>query len=257
MCFDHDSRPPLPPIAGGAVEGRRVDLVADDNVPFLGFLARADQPTGAGVIILPDVRGLHGYYEELALRFAEAGVDALAVDYFGRTTRSSDRGPDFPFRDHIAQTTYPGLLDDLSGAAHRLRDEAAPRALFTIGFCFGGRLSFLCATRPELELAGVIGFYGWPVGDFRAGMPAPAEVAPRMRVPVLAIFGEADDGIPAQHRAAFEAALAGSGVEHELATYAGAPHSFFDRKAEEFADDSADAWRRVLEFVARLTPAAG
>jgi carboxymethylenebutenolidase len=254
MCFDHDSRPPIPPIAGGAVDGRQVQVRADGDASFTAFLARAAQPTGAGMLVLPDVRGLHRYYEELALRFAEAGIDALAIDYFGRTTRSSDRGPDFPFRDHLAQTTYANLLDDLSGAAHRLRDEAAPRALFAVGFCYGGRLSLLTATRPELSLAGVIAFYGWPVGEFKAGMPAPADVGARMKVPVLALFGEADDGIPAEARAEFETALVAAGVEHEVVTYPGAPHSFFDRKAEEFADASADAWRRVRDFVARLTP---
>jgi carboxymethylenebutenolidase len=254
MCFDHDSRPPIAPIAGAAVDGERVDLVADDGNQFFGFLARAEQPSGAGMLILPDVRGLHHYYEELALRFAEAGIDALAIDYFGRSTRTSDRGPGFPFREHVDQTTYPGLLNDLSGAASHLRSEVRPRAVFSIGFCFGGRLSYLCATRPELNLAGVISFYGWPVGPFRASMPAPADVAGRMRVPVLSIFGETDEGIPAEARDQLESALADGNVEHESVTYTGAPHSFFDRKADQFADESEDAWRRVLEFVARHTP---
>lgn len=256
MCFDHDSRPPIRPIAGAAVDGQRIDLVADDGNPFFGFLARSAQPSGAGILVLPDVRGLHRYYEELALRFAEAGIDALAIDYFGRTTRASDRGQDFAFGEHVDQTSYPGLLDDLSGAASQLRSAVEPRAVFSIGFCFGGRLSYLCATRPELNLAGVISFYGWPVGPFRANMPAPAEVAGRMRVPVLSIFGEADTGIPAKARDELEAALADGKVEHESVTYSGAPHGFFDRKAADFADESEDAWRRVLEFVARHTPVA-
>lgn len=254
MCFDHDSRPPIAPIAGAAVAGERVDLLADDGNPFFGFLARAEQPSGAGMLILPDVRGLHRYYEELALRFAEAGIDALAIDYFGRTARTPDRGPDFPFREHVDQTNYSGLLDDLSGAASHLRSGARPRAVFSIGFCFGGRLSYLCATRPELNLTGVISFYGWPVGPFRASMPAPADVAGRMRVPVLSIFGETDEGIPLEARDQLEAALAAGEGGHESVTYTGAPHGFFDRKAEDFADESEDAWQRVLDFVARHTP---
>ena len=56
--------------------------------------------------------------------------------------------------------------------------------------------------------------------------------------------------------AAFKRSLGTARAEHELVTYPGAPHSFFDRKAEQFADASADAWRRVLEFVGRLTPPA-
>jgi carboxymethylenebutenolidase len=64
-------------------------------------------------------------------------------------------------------------------------------------------------------------------------------------------MGGADQAITAEDVAAFEAALQEAGVEHELVTYEGAPHSFFDRKQEEFAEASEDAWRRVLEFVER------
>jgi carboxymethylenebutenolidase len=64
-------------------------------------------------------------------------------------------------------------------------------------------------------------------------------------------MGGADAGIPAEDVAAFEEALAEAGVEHELVTYEGAPHSFFDRKQEEFADVSTDAWSRVLTFIDR------
>ena len=256
MCFEHDSRPPIPPIAGGAVSGVRATLRSADGTEFSAFGAAAERPTGAAMVVLPDVRGLHPYYEELALRFAEAGVDAVAIDYFGRTAGLRTRGADFDHMPHVEQTRYDQLLADLSAAAASLRERHEVRALFTVGFCFGGRLSFLAGTRGELELAGVIGFYGVPVGAGRAGMPAPADVAASMRAPVLGLFGGDDPSIPADSVAAFEAALQEAGVEHELVTYPGAPHSFFDRKAEQHADASADAWRRVTEFVGRLTPPA-
>jgi carboxymethylenebutenolidase len=249
MCFQPDSQPPIAPIAGGAIDGRRIELTSADDTRFVGYLARADRPSGAAMLVLPDVRGLYAFYEELALRFAEAGIDALAIDYFGRTVGTGPRSPDFPFRDHVAQTAYPNLLLDLQAAVDRLREETSAQALLSIGFCYGGRLSYLCATRPELGMAGVIAFYGWPVDEFRAGMPAPADLAAEMRTPVLSIFGETDDGIPAEARDELARALAAAGVKHEAITYPGAPHSFFDRKAADFADASADAWRRVLDFV--------
>lgn len=259
MCFDHDSRPPIPPIAGAAVDSRRVELVSEDGTPFMAFEAHATRPTGAAMVILPDVRGLHRFYEELCLRFAEAGIDALAIDYFGRTAPSADRGPDFEFMPHVAQLTYASLLDDAAAGVHHLRNAGRPmgdrpRAVFSVGFCFGGRLAFLSATRADLELAGVIGFYGVPVGAGRAGIPAPVDVADEMRCPVLGLFGGADQGIPPDAVAAFDRALDAAGVEHEVVAYPGAPHSFFDRKADEFADASADAWRRVLQFVTEHTP---
>jgi carboxymethylenebutenolidase len=69
------------------------------------------------------------------------------------------------------------------------------------------------------------------------------------RCPVLALFGGADEGISSDDVERFERALKEAGVQHEAVTYPGAPHSFFDRRQTEFTDASADAWRRVLEFV--------
>ena len=252
MCYDDDSRPPIPPIAGGALDSADLVLTAADGNRFRAFRARPAGPTGAAVIVLPDVRGLHHYYEELVLRFAEAGIEALAIDYFGRTA-GVDRHPDgWQHMPHVAQTTFPGQAADITAAAAELRSARgdAPARLFTAGFCFGGRLSFLCATLG-LDLAGVIGFYGVPRGSSPNDMPEPIALAGRMQAPVLGLFGGDDPGIPADSIEAFEAALAGAGVDHRIVTYEGAPHSFFDRKAEAFASESQAAWQEVLDFIER------
>ncbi len=254
MCFDHDSRPPIPPIAGGALDARDITLEASDGNRFMGYLARAAEPTGAGMLILPDVRGLHAYYRDLALRFAEIGVDALAIDYFGRTAGIGDRGPGFEYREHVNQTRFPSLRTDVTAAAAHLREVAGPRSLFTSGFCFGGRLSFLAAGFG-LDLAGVIGFYGWPVGESYNESPAPADVAATLNSPVLGLFGGADEGIPTSAVETFDAALSEAGVEHELTVFPNAPHSFFDRKADEFATTSAKAWDQVQAFIRSHTAA--
>jgi len=261
MCFDLDSRPPIPPIAGGAIDTEEVVLRAGDGGRFAGLLARAENPTGASIIVLPDVRGLHPYYEELALRFAEAGVDALAIDYFGRTAGIGirERPMDFDFMSHVGDTRFSNLSWDVQAAAEMLRTleqggaRRRGRAIFSIGFCFGGRLAFLANTLG-LDLAGAIGFYGWPVGA-RGDIPAPADSTGLMTGPVLAIFGGADKGIPPEAVETFRDALAATGIPHEVVTYPGAPHSFFDRKAEDFADASADTWERVLAFIRTNTPA--
>src|SRR5688572_8059379 len=168
MCFDLDSRPPIAPIAGGALDSAELTLEAADGTRFRAFRARATTPIGAGIVILPDVRGLHPYYEELALRFAEHGVDALAVDYFGRSAGLAGPGTrdtGFEFMPHAEATTYEGLSTDLAAAVawHRSEDGGAHSDVFVVGFCFGGRLAFVAATQG-LDLAGVIGFYGKTVG---------------------------------------------------------------------------------------------
>jgi carboxymethylenebutenolidase len=75
-----------------------------------------------------------------------------------------------------------------------------------------------------------------------------------MTCPVLGIFGGADSAIPPEAIADYERALSEAGVEHNLVTYPGAPHSFFDRKQAEFGDASAAAWGEVLDFIRTHTP---
>ena len=253
MCFDADSRPPIGPIAGGALDSGPLVLTAEDGTEFDAFRALAAEPTGAGILILPDVRGLHAYYEELALRYAEHSVDALAIDYFARTAGRGSRGAEFDYQAHVPRMTWDNVGADIRTGIATLRDARwaggrAPTSLFTTGFCMGGRLAFVSATLG-LGLAGVLGFYGWPTGPHRNGSPAPAEVASAIDSPVLAIWGGADRGITRDVVETFEAALRAAGVEHRSITYPGAPHSFFDRTATEHADASAAAWQEALDFI--------
>ena len=69
---------------------------------------------------------------------------------------------------------------------------------------------------------------------------------------MLGLFGGTDASIPQESIDEYDSALDDSGVQHELITYPGAPHSFFDRAYEEHADACEDAWRRVLAFLAEL-----
>jgi carboxymethylenebutenolidase len=253
MCTTHDSRPPIEPISGAAIDAGPVTLKAQDGADFRAFLARPEGPTGAGIVILPDVRGLHPFFEEVALRYAERGVLALAIDYFGRTAGTEPRGDDFEHMPHVEQARWETLAGDIRAAVASLRSqEPAPRSVFTSGFCMGGRLSSMSATLG-LGLAGVIPFYGWPVGPNRNGTPAPADNAGAIECDVLAFYGEADTGIGADAREAFDKALDKAGVRHETVVYPGAPHGFFDRKAGQFADAASDAWDRTLAFIRRHT----
>jgi len=256
MCFDADAQPPIPVIAGGAIDSAGLTLTAADGNVFKAFRARAAEPGGAGIVILPDVRGLFPYYEELALRFAEAGVDAVALDYFGRTAGVGDRGADFEYRSHVEQTRFGGLNADVAAATAFLRSPAggAPRSVFVVGFCFGGLVAFDTAALG-LGLAGVIGFYGKPTAP-RGDIPAAIDLIPKMTNPVLGLFGGADTYITEDDLATFDAALGKAGIEHRLVSYRGAPHSFFDRSYEEHAEASAAAWAEVLAFIkANTVPA--
>ena len=257
MCYDADARPPLPSIRGAALDAGELTLTSADGTHVAAYAARAAAPSGAGIVIIPDVRGLHPFYEEMALRLAEAGADAVAVDYFGRTAGTGRRGPDFDFGGHIARTRPETLHADVAAAAAHLRSPqgGAIERLYTVGFCFGGRLSYLQAA-SGIGAAGVIGFYGPPVGPNRVGLPAPADEASRFTCPVLAIFGGADEGMGPDVVQAFDEAMDRAGVTLTTVTYPGAPHSFFDRHESDHAEASADAWRQVLAFMGIATAAS-
>jgi carboxymethylenebutenolidase len=246
VCFALDSLPPIPVLSGGAVAHEDLVLESSDGTQVAAFAAVPDEPAEACVVILPDVSGLYRFYEELALRFAERGYAAVAIDYFGRTAGVEKRSDDFDYPPHVEQTTKEGVQADVGAAVGWLREHGC-KSVFTVGFCFGGRNSWLAAASDH-GVAGAIGFYGRP-GAFPDGSPGPIQLANRMEAPILALQAGADQHITAEDNAAFDEALTTAGVEHEVVTYEGAPHSFFDRKQKEFAEASTDAWRRVLDFI--------
>jgi carboxymethylenebutenolidase len=180
----------------------------------------------------------------------------MAIDPYGRTAGPTKRDATFEYEPHVARLVADQVDGDVAAAVDELRAPAGgePERVYTVGFCLGGRISLLQA-RSGLDLAGVIGFYAWPVGPHRSGIPAPADEAPRFGCPVLSLYGGADQGIPAEARDAFDRALSAASVPHRTLVYEGAPHSFFDRKAADFADASADAWRQMLEFMGVAIPA--
>jgi carboxymethylenebutenolidase len=261
MCFSFDARPPDLPagraqarIAGGAA-AESVVLTASDGARFAAALAESAAPGGPAVIVLPDVRGLYRFYVELAERLAEAGHHSVAIDYFGRTAGAEQRGEDFDYGEHIPLTSAEKIQLDLLAARAELAERTGASSFVSLGFCFGGTHSFFAASRPGLSLDGAIGFYGLldPSRSAKgSNRPSPIEHAAETRVPVLGLFGGADPNIPAEDIAAFDAGLERAGVPHEITTYPGAPHSFFDRRQEDYADASADAWARLLDFLDRL-----
>ena len=250
MCFDLDSSPPIPPLSGAAISHDQLVLEARDGARFAAFLAAPEEQGRTGVVILPDVRGLYRFYEELALRFAERGSAAVALDYFGRTAGVERRGDDFEWMPHVERTTPDGIQADVAACVASLRDRGC-EALFTVGFCFGGRNSWLAAAAGH-GLAGAIGFYGRP-GPGRDGSPGPTQRARELEAPILGLMGGDDPAIPLEEVEAFDEALDAAGVEHEIVVYPGAPHSFFDRRQEEFVDASEDAWTRVHAFIDRYS----
>src|SRR5438128_8137820 len=180
MCHGDSSRPPLPPISGAAADQGDFVLTSADGTEFAAYFARASKPTGAGMVVMPDVRGLHQFYKELAVRFAETGIDAVAIDYFGRTAGIGVRDESFEHMPHVEKTTQETIAADVAAGIAYLesKDGGAVKSVFTDGFCFGGSSSWnQSALQPRID--GAVGFYG------RAARPGPylGELqAPRLQI---------------------------------------------------------------------------
>ncbi|HEV2216392.1 MAG TPA: dienelactone hydrolase family protein [Candidatus Dormibacteraeota bacterium] len=242
MCYTDDARPPLPPISGAASDQGDFELKASDGNSFAAHFARAEKPTGAGMVVLPDVRGLHHFYKELALRFAEAGVDSVAIDYFGRTAGMGNRSDSFEYMPHVHQTTSEGVAADTAAAIAYLksRDGGGVKSVFSVGFCFGGSNSWN-QSAEQADIDGCIGFYGRPVRS--------EPFISKMKAPLLVMVAGNDAATTPEQALEFKHKLEQAGVPFEQHVYKGAPHSFFDRTYGEWKDACDDAWRRMLAFI--------
>jgi carboxymethylenebutenolidase len=246
MCYTNEARAPLPPVMGGSTDDGDLMLSAADGNRFRAYAARAAAPTGAGIVVIPDPRGVHPFYKDLVRRFAQAGVDAVVIDYLDRTAGMAERPNDFDFRAAIGQTKPEGIAADVAAGIAYLRSPAggAVESVFTVGFCFGGAQSWRqSAAQPGLN--GSIGFYGIPS---RA-----RDAIPQMRAPLLLLLGGNDQATTPEDFAKFDRELTNAGVPHQKVVYEGAPHSFFDRTFVEHKAASEDAWRQMLAFIKEHT----
>jgi carboxymethylenebutenolidase len=248
MCHDHDSRPPAPPRTGEVGERGTLTLTAADGNSFSAAFAAPAGPALAGVVVLPDIRGLHPYYVALTERFAEAGLPAVALDWFGRTAGVAEAGTreeDFDWQTHIPQTTEQGIDADVAAAVEYLRSRTDPSLpVVTVGFCFGGSHSWRQAG-GQLDLAGAAGFYGRPVmvGD----------AADRAHLPVLMLIAGADQATPVEDQLQLAERMRAAGADVDAVVYDGAPHSFFDRSSGEWEDACRDAWEHLLALTDRVS----
>src|SRR3954469_753764 len=229
MCFEFDALPPrvpadrvIPALAGGAA-AERVTLRSADGTQVAAAVAECPDPLGGpAVIILPDVRGLYRFYVDLAERFVTAGYHAIAIDFFGRTAGAEERDEDFEYWPHVMQTTPAQVQLDIAAARDFVAERTGASSFVTVGFCFGGAQSDLAGTNGELGLDAVISFYG-TLNPRRRGMenpdfPSPIDHVDEIRTPLLALFGGADEGIPAEDIETLDAGLTANGVPHEIHT---------------------------------------
>jgi carboxymethylenebutenolidase len=248
------------PPALAAVREEERALRAGDGADLREFVALPATGFRRGaVLIIHDIWGYTDFYKDLARRITQHGHAAALVDFFGRqgdlpeSMRAPERTGSKPEAmaravQRAQQLSDERFLADMQAGVDDLHARGADRVACW-GFCMGGRLAYVSAARVR-GLAGAVAYYG----HLRAepGRLSPLQLAAEIQIPILAIFGGADPGIPADQIAAFENALT---TDKEVVTFPGAPHGFLRYGATEHKAAIDDALQRTYRFLARvLTP---
>jgi carboxymethylenebutenolidase len=222
-----------------------------------GYFARPLGPGPYGsVVVIHHLPGYDDSTKEITRRFAAMGYLALCPNLY---TREAPRAsPDDAAAVARANGGVPDerLVGDVAGAASFLRELSyANGRVATIGYCSGGRQSFLAATSLELEAA-VVCYGAFIVGDPPATSSMKAtplvDRAPLLSCPVLGLFG-ADDSYPSPEQVAvLDAALNDAGKEHEFHSFEGAGHAFFSVDRPSYRPEAAnEGWRLIDDFFTR------
>ena len=248
------------PRAGPAVREEERTLRAGDGAALREFVAQPATGFRRGaVLIIHDVWGYTDFYKDLARRITGQGHAAVLVDFFGRQgdlpepMRAPERTGSKPEAvaravQRAQQLSDERFLADMQTAMDELRARGADRVA-SWGFCMGGRLAYAAGARLR-GLAGTVGYYGFLQAE--PGRLSPLQLANEIHIPVLAVFGGADPGIPADQIAAFADAL---NTDKEFVTYPGAPHGFLRYGTTDHKAAIDDALARTFRFFARvLTP---
>ena len=248
MCFELDSLPPIPAISGAAVSHDDLVLEAADGAPLrrLRGHARTSRPASASSCSRTCAAST------TSTRSSRCASPSVGIRRSRSTTSaappaSAKRDDDFEYMPHVRRrrrrasrpTSRPPspYLRSPAGGARRCSRSASASVAATRGSPRRRATVLRARSASTARRAGATGTPG-PTQRRRDGG---ADPRPDGR-------GRREHPGRRQSRA-FDAALTAAGVEHEIVTYDGAPHSFFDRSYEEFADASADAWSRVVAFI--------
>jgi len=231
--------------------------VAGGPMPL--FVARPDGPARGAVVVIQEAFGVNDHIRDVTRRFAAAGYHAVAPNLFHRTG-----APAFGYDDitvvipHVLALDDADLLSDVEGAVAELRGDGwADRQIGIVGFCMGGRVTFLIA--GNLSLGAAVGFYGGGIVHGRTeSMPSLLPLVSGMRTPWLGLFGDADPGIPVDEVEQLRGVLAAdAGVDTSVVRYPGAEHGFHcDARSAYDGAAATDAWARTLDWLdGHLAPA--
>lgn len=239
----------------GIKAGEQDIPVGSFNMP--AYISRPDKASGSLpiIIVVSEIFGVHEYIADTTRRFAKLGYLAIAPEFFTRAGDPNTFGTIAEIQSNIvAKTPDTQVLADLKAAiAWAGKNGGDLKKVGVTGFCWGGRITWLSATLPEVK-AGVA-WYGRLVGDKTANNPRqPVEIAAELKAPVLGLYGSADTGIPLDTVEQMKAALAKASSNpaakaSKFEIYPDAPHAFHADYRNTYREGPAkDGWAKCLAW---------
>ena len=220
--------------------------------PMPIYEARPDEPVEAAVIVVQEAFGVNDHIKDVTRRFADAGYHAVAPQFFHRAGGGTAPYDDFSkVLPLYAGLTDEGILDDVDATLGALRERGFDDShVGIVGFCFGGRVTFLVALRRAIGAA--VGFYGGGIvsGRFPQFPPLVSDAA-TLATPWLGLFGDLDESIPVDDVEHLRTALTEATVDTDGVRYPDAGHGFHcDERPGYVAGAATDGWQRTLAWFA-------
>jgi carboxymethylenebutenolidase len=237
--------PAAPLSAAAAVPTKAITFRGPQGRTLMGAWASAKQARG-GVLVIHENRGLNDHTRSVAGRLAASGYSALAIDLLSEEGGTGSFADEFEAMAALGAIAPERLVADLKAGVTELRRRLPKRKLAAIGFCFGGGMTWLLLASREPRLAAAVPFYGpFPDGGDLTGSKAA----------VLGIYAGLDARVNAS-RAAARAALRSAGLPHQIATFQGVDHAFFNSTGSRYEPAAAaSAYKRMLAWFGRYLDA--
>lgn len=206
---------------------------------YAGYFAQSKTGHGPGVIVIQEWWGLVGHIASVADRFAQAGFNALAPDFYkGQIAEEPETAGKLMMALNIGETEriLKGAIEALLAEPTTVGDKVG-----VVGFCMGGQLALFAACMND-EIGACVDFYGIH--------PNVKPAFENLRCPLLGFFAEHDDYASPEAVRALSGELKLDGKHHDFITYSGAYHAFFNDDRPEVYDAKAaeDAWKKMVEF---------
>lgn len=248
MCHDHCPRP----ISGGdAIDERTVEIpLSSGSLPAIVTLP--DTRPAPAILLLHDINGVNDFYRDVARRVAAAGYVTLLPDLFFRQAPLADDSREARFARMQAMEQSTTLMDIESALIWLRHHEHTTGQVGSIGFCMGGTLVMLAASRDTAPTA-TVAYYGFPYRErtpMAPLLPSDEDEAANLQSPLLAFWGTEDAGVGMDNVDRYQAKLDRYGKDSDFVRYPGIGHGFltFDSTAPSFSQ-SEDSWERTLHFL--------